>query len=54
VGSDQQAIQDVHAAWIASVNAGDLDRLLALMTDDAVFLRPQPAPARDAHASTPR
>lgn len=36
--SDEQAIRAFHATWIDAVNAGDLDRLLAMMTADAVFL----------------
>jgi uncharacterized protein (TIGR02246 family) len=34
----------VHSAWIGAVNAGDLDRLLGLMAEDAVFLSPGQAP----------
>jgi uncharacterized protein (TIGR02246 family) len=34
----------VHTTWIDAVNAGDLARLLTLMTDDAVFLGPGQAP----------
>jgi ketosteroid isomerase-like protein len=34
---DEQSIREVHSTWIAAVNAGDLDRLLSLMTDDVVF-----------------
>jgi uncharacterized protein (TIGR02246 family) len=44
VGPDEGAIREEHAAWIAAVNAGDLERLLALMADDAVFLNPGQAP----------
>jgi len=40
MGADEQAIREVHATWIDAVNAGDLDRLLALMADDVVFLNP--------------
>jgi uncharacterized protein (TIGR02246 family) len=41
----------VHSAWIGAVNAGDLDRLLGLMTNDAVFLSPGQAPVgRDGFA----
>ena len=36
--SDEQAIRTFHSTWIDAVNAGDLDRLLAMMTADAVFL----------------
>jgi uncharacterized protein (TIGR02246 family) len=41
---DEQAIREVHSTWIAAVNAGDLARLLSLMTDDVVFLNPGEAP----------
>ena len=40
MGSDEQAIREVHTTWIDAVNAGDVARLLASMTDDAVFLNP--------------
>ena len=42
--SDERAVREMHATWIAAVNAGDLERLLALMTDDVVFLNPGHAP----------
>ena len=42
--SDERAVRAVHAAWIDAVNGGDVDRLLALMTDDVVFLNPGRAP----------
>jgi uncharacterized protein (TIGR02246 family) len=38
--SEEQAVRDLHAAWIAAINAGDLAGLLARMADDAVFLGP--------------
>lgn len=41
---DERAIREIHSAWINAVNAGDLARLLALMTDDVVFLNPGQAP----------
>jgi uncharacterized protein (TIGR02246 family) len=41
---DEQALRALHDTWIAAVNAGDLDRLLTLMADDAVFLNPGHAP----------
>ena len=44
VAHDEQAIRHVHARWIEAVNAGDLPRLSALMTDDAVFVNPGQAP----------
>lgn len=37
---DEHAIREVHRTWIDAVNAGDLARLLALMTDDVLFLNP--------------
>jgi uncharacterized protein (TIGR02246 family) len=41
---DEQATREVHETWIEAVNAGDLARLLGLMTDDAVFLNPGEEP----------
>ena len=42
--TDEREIHDVHSKWIDAVNAGDLARLLTLMTDDVVFLNPGQAP----------
>ena len=44
MGSDEQAIRELHSTWIDAVNAGDLARLLSLMTDDVVLLNPGGAP----------
>jgi uncharacterized protein (TIGR02246 family) len=41
---DERSIREVHSTWISAVNAGDLVRLLTLMTDDVVFLNPSQAP----------
>jgi uncharacterized protein (TIGR02246 family) len=41
---DERDIREVHSTWISAVNAGDLVRLLTLMTDDVVFLNPGQAP----------
>ena len=41
---DERALREVHATWIDAVNAGDLARLLGLMTDDVVVLNPGRAP----------
>lgn len=50
--SDEQAIRAVHSTWIDAVNAGDLSRLLTLVTDDVVFLGPGQAPfGRDGFAT---
>ena len=43
-GSDEGAIREVHSTWIHAVNAGDLPRLLTLMTEDVVFLNPGKEP----------
>ena len=42
--SDEQAIREVHVAWIEAVNAGNLDHLLAWMADDVMFLSPGQSP----------
>lgn len=50
--TDEREIREVHAAWIEAVNAGDLVRLLTLMTEDVVFLNPGQAPfGRDEFAA---
>ena len=49
---DEQAIRQVHSTWVDAVNAGDLDRLLTLMTDDVVFLSPGQAPVDRAGFSS--
>ena len=41
---EEQNIRHVHSTWIRAVNAGDVARLLTLMTDDVVFLNPGQAP----------
>src|SRR5919202_199510 len=41
---DEQEIREVHSTWISAVNAGDLTRLLTLMTDDAMFFNPGQTP----------
>ena len=40
MGSDEQAVREAHAAWIAAVNAGDLEQLLGAMAPDVVFVAP--------------
>jgi uncharacterized protein (TIGR02246 family) len=42
---DEREIRERHATWIDAVNAGDLGRLLTLVTDDVVFLTPGQVPA---------
>lgn len=41
---NEQAIRELHSTWIAAVNAGELNRLLALTTEDGVFVTPGQAP----------
>jgi uncharacterized protein (TIGR02246 family) len=42
--SDERAIRELDANWIDAVNAGDLARLLTLITDDCALLGPGEAP----------
>ncbi len=37
---DAQPVRDLHARWIQAVNAGQLEALLEMMTEDATFLAP--------------
>jgi len=39
VNADEKEIRDVIARWHRATPAGDLDTILTLMTDDALFLR---------------
>ncbi len=41
---EEHQVHTAHTAWIDAVNAGNLPRLLDMMTDDAVFLNPGQAP----------
>lgn len=51
--ADERAIRGLHSTWIDAVNAGDLDRLLNLMTADAVLLNPGQVPVdRDGFSSS--
>jgi uncharacterized protein (TIGR02246 family) len=44
--SDEQQIRDLVATWHAASGAGDVDTVLGLMMDDAVFLVPGREPLR--------
>lgn len=44
MGFDELQIRELHSNWIDAVNAGDLARLLTLVTDDVVFLSPGQEP----------
>ncbi len=43
---DEQAIRNLVATWMSASAAGDRDRVLELMADDAVFLLPGRSPIR--------
>lgn len=42
--SDEQQIRELISTWMTATQAGDVDTVLGLMTDDAVFLLPGRAP----------
>lgn len=44
MSAEERQIREVHSSWIDAVNAGDLARLLTVMTDDVVFFGPGQAP----------
>jgi len=37
---DEQSVREFHSTWIAAVNAGDLEKLLAMLADDVVLINP--------------
>ncbi len=39
-----RAIRDLVATWMAASKAGDLETVLSLMTDDAIFVVPGQKP----------
>jgi len=42
--TDEDEIRELVAAWMAATKAGDIERVLSLMADDAVFLVPGQLP----------
>jgi uncharacterized protein (TIGR02246 family) len=52
--SDEQAIRNLMETWVRATAAGDLQTVLTLMSDDAVFLVPgqPPMQGKNAFAST--
>ncbi|WP_426168711.1 Imm10 family immunity protein [Pseudoduganella sp. R-31] len=44
MAAEENAIRAVHAKWVEAANAADLSSLLAIMTEDVVFLNPGEAP----------
>src|SRR5437868_11021445 len=54
MSSDEQAIRDLQAQWLAASKRGDMQQVLSLMTDDVVFLTPgQPPFGREKFAAGP-
>ena len=46
--SDEQEIRQLVSTWMAATKAGDIDTVLSLMSDDAIFLLPgQPVMRKD-------
>ena len=48
--NDEQAIRTLIATWLAATAAGDVDKVLALMSPDAVFLTAGHPPMRGRRA----
>ena len=46
--SDEDQIRELVATWMAASRAGEVDKVLSLMTDDVVFLTPGHEPMRKA------
>lgn len=44
--NDEQAIRDLVATWLSASKTGDTEKVLSLMADDVVFLRPGQPPMR--------
>lgn len=44
MNADERAIRELVATWMSATRAGDIDTVLALMADDAVFLQPGQPP----------
>jgi uncharacterized protein (TIGR02246 family) len=44
VSEDERAIHDLIATWLAASKAGDLEKVLSLMADDAIFMVPGQKP----------
>jgi uncharacterized protein (TIGR02246 family) len=53
MSDDEREIRQLVATWMSAIAAGDIDAVLALMTDDVVFLAPgrEPMRSRDAFAA---
>src|ERR1700704_2962488 len=52
---DERAIRDLVATWMAASQAGDIETVLSLMTDDVVFMVVGQEPfGKEAFAATSR
>ena len=52
---DERAIRELVATWMTASQAGDIDTVLGLMTDDVVFMVPGREPfGKEAFAATSR
>jgi uncharacterized protein (TIGR02246 family) len=55
MSADEQAIRDVISRWMKASQAGDVETVLGLMTDDVIFMTPGREPFdKKAFASTSR
>ena len=45
---DEQEIRDLVSAWMDATKAGEIEKVLSLMSDDVVFLTPGQPPMRKA------
>lgn len=54
--NDERAIREVVSNWLSATKAGDIDTVLGLMADDAVFLRAGHPPmiGKEAYAAMAR
>ncbi len=50
--SDEEQIRELVSTWMSATKRGDLDALLALIAEDAVFLTPGQAPMSKAGYAT--
>jgi uncharacterized protein (TIGR02246 family) len=55
MGEDERAIRDLVATWMEASRAGDVETVLGLMADDAVFMVPGREPfGKEAFAAAAR
>jgi uncharacterized protein (TIGR02246 family) len=53
--NDEQQIRELISTWMAATQAGDIEKVLSLMSDDVVFLMPgQPAMCKAGFAAAAR